>query len=101
MAQNEIHVGDVGTQFTLSIYDENSNSVSVSGATATINFKKPDSTIVSKNATVGASSISYISATGDLDSAGTWSLQGYINFGVSGWYTDIQKFQVYHNLCGG
>lgn len=104
MCTNEIYVGDIGTQFRFTIKEE---SVAVdlqdlSPTTKTLKFKKPDGTTVEKTAsfyTDGSDGIiTYTSESGFLDIAGTWRVQGFLDFGATEFNTDIQKFKVHRNL---
>lgn len=103
MPSGEIHQNDIGTSFLVTIKDENSVVVDVSTAvTKNITFRKPDGTLSVKTAsfvTDGTDGqIEYVTVAGDLDSHGKWSLQAFIDFGSTEWYTDIAKFTVYNNL---
>lgn len=102
MAINEIHVGDIGTIFNLTINDENSTIVNLSGADVSLIFRKPDNNLLTKiptliNSGIGGQ-ITYVVIEGDLDLHGIWGLQAYVDYGGSGWYTDINEFKVYRNL---
>ena len=99
----EIHVGDVGTSFRAVIKDENDEIVDVSGATTkTITFKKPDGTLLVKDAelyTDGTDGIiEYISEENDLDDCGNWRLQGRVVFASGHWKSSIHDFKVEANL---
>lgn len=103
MPIGEIHQNDVGTIFLVTIKDENDAVVDVSTAiTKNLIFKKPDGTIETRAAsfvTDGTDGqIKYITVSGDLDTHGAWSLQAFVDFGSTEWYSDISKFKVYPNL---
>lgn len=103
MAIGEIHVGDVGTIFLVTIKDENDTVVDVSTSVGkTLIFKKPDGTILSKTASFSTDGtngeIQYTTIDGDLDLHGKWAIQAFIDFGSTEWYSDIDKFTVYNNL---
>lgn len=102
MPANEIHVDDVGTTFSFTIGDENGLPVNLSGVDISIYLKKPDNSLVTKTPTLVNSGVGgemqYIAVAGDLNLHGIYGLQAYLNFGLSGWYTDVQNFQVYRNL---
>lgn len=103
MAANEIHVNDIGTTFSVTVVDEYSVVVDLSGVlTKQLLFKKPGGTILTKNAsfvTDGTDGkIKYLSQSGDLDQYGKWSLQAFVDFGDTEWYSDIHKFTVYKNV---
>lgn len=103
MAANEIHVDDVGTKFNLTIKDDDGNIVDISTASNyDIIFRKPDGTILTKDAvfiTDGSDGkIRYTTVAGDLDQYGKWSIQAFIDFGSTEWYTDVSPFTVYKNI---
>jgi hypothetical protein len=99
----EIHVGDVGTEFRIVIKDDNDSIVDLSTATfLEIVFSKPDGT---RNAvspslyTDGTDGIiKYNAAVGDLDQAGMYKIQAYIEVGAGNYYSNILNFKVLCNL---
>lgn len=102
MAQDEIHVGDVGTVFTVTIMD---GAAIVNISTATVKqilYKKPDGTVLTKTADFSTNGsdgkIKYVTVVGDLDAAGTWSIQGYVEMPAGKWHSDISQFEVFKNL---
>ena len=101
MPANEIHKGDIGTKFTITVYDGTS-TVDVSGGTKTILFRKPAGTTLTKTASDEDASngvISYTTVSGDLDEIGTWRVQAeVITAGGSIFRTDISTFKVYDNI---
>jgi len=95
----EIHVNDVGTQFVVTIVDCDDVAVDISAFTPLqITFAKPDGTTVVQTAsfyTDGTDGkIYYTTIAGDIDTAGTWQLQGL----VGGFYSSIGSFTVNRNL---
>lgn len=103
MAENEIHVGNIGTVFQITI-KESGAAVDISGTTSrTIIFRKPDGTIMNQSGTLvnsGTSGImQYTSVSGDLDQCGKWYIQGYVHFNSNdAHYSDKASFRVYNNL---
>jgi hypothetical protein len=100
---SEIHVEDIGTEFIATMYDETQGIVDVSLATVLqFNFKKPSGTIVTNTAGVvpdgSGGNIKYVTVEDDLDSAGPWQVQGYIEIGAGKWSTDVHRFRVYANV---
>lgn len=100
-----IHVGDVGTVITLTIYeDDGTTVVDVSSATTkTIYFKKPDGTKLAATAgftTTGTDGkIAYTTVAGDVSVAGVWEVQGYVEIGTAKYYSTKGRFQVHGNLA--
>jgi hypothetical protein len=99
---SEIHAGDIGVVFNITIMNgtavlnvSNANSISII-------FQKPDSSDLTKTATLTTNGtdgkIKYTTVAGDLDQIGTWQIQARVNFGASVFSTDIQKFKVYRNI---
>lgn len=99
---DQIHVGDVGTAFRITLYDCNT-IVDVSTAVSQeLTFLKPDGTKITVNTsflTDGTDGvIQYLTEINDLDQDGTWKLQAHIVLPTGEWYTDIESFKVYQNL---
>jgi hypothetical protein len=102
MSVEEIHVGDIGTIFRCTIYDD-TTIVNIAPATSLkIIFKLPDTTVIEKTAelyTNGSDGIlQYTTISGDLSLAGNWSMQAEITMSTGKWRSDIVKFHVYENL---
>ena len=97
----ELHVGDVGTRIEVTVKDGD-DPVDLSPATVIqIIFEKPDRTTVTKTATVsdGPGGIMYYDTeAGDLDQAGRWKVQAYIEIPTWQGHTDVCSFKVYSNL---
>lgn len=100
----EIHVGDVGTRFLVTIND-GSSTVDLTDATLRqLNFRKPDDTVVYRTASVagdGSESsgvMFYDTVLGDLDVAGSYKLQGKVTIPSGTYFTDIYTFKVHCNL---
>lgn len=100
----EIHVGDVGTAFKITVKDEDEAVIDISTATLKqIWFQKADGTVVTKTAsfvTDGTDGqMQYVTEDDDLDQTGKWKIQGYIEIGASRKvHTDISEFKVWPNL---
>lgn len=98
----EIHVGDIGTIFEITIVDCDS-PVNITAATEkTIIFSKPDGTIVEKAAsfsTDGADGkIRYYTIANDLDTDGKWKIQARIVLPSGQWSSNTSTFKVFKNL---
>lgn len=99
---NEVHVGDINTEFRITILDDGI-AVDVSGATTkTITIKRPDGTsIVGSGSfyTDGTDGIIYYRAVaGDLNQSGTYKIQAYVVIPAGSYYSSIGSFPVKCNL---
>jgi|TARA_Y100000593_G_C4279198_1_gene321853 hypothetical protein len=102
MAANEIHVNDVGTTFQLTFQDDGS-VVDVSSASAVeVLLMGPDDTATTKTATLVSDGtdgkVKYVTVSGDIETAGTWKIQGKVTFASSVYNSDVHTFTVYKNL---
>lgn len=100
---SEIHVGDIGTQFIVTIQDYNGTAEDISAATTKqIILKAPDGTRLAKNAgfvTDGSDGqIVYTTVSGDMSTNGTWKIQGYVITPSGQWHTEFESFRVVRNL---
>lgn len=104
----EIHVNDIGTNFVIELLD-GVGIVDVSTATAMyIIFTKPATAtipfeVVQQTAVFDTDGtdgkIKYITIANDLDTAGTWKIQGVIHMPSGSEHSsDIGEFIVYSNL---
>ena len=99
----EIHLGDIGTAFRITLTD---CDVPVDLTTATvlnIIFKKPDGSSAPKTASIFGDPtdgvIQYLTVDeNDLDQLGTWELQAVVTLSTGKWSSNIDKFRVYENL---
>lgn len=99
----EIHVGDIGTLFKVTIKDEDDNIVNLSGASVKrLTFLKPDGVRVEKDCsfyTDGTDGIiTYTSISGDISVAGIWRMQGYVKIGSAEHNSDTISFKVRSNI---
>jgi len=102
MAANEIHLGDIGTAFVVTIQD-GSSTIDISGATTKeIMLTAPDGGKLTKTATLTTDGtdgkMQYATVAGDLDEAGWWRLQGRVVLATGTWSTDVTRFEVHQNL---
>jgi len=106
VAKNEIHLGDIGTVFQTTIYDD-TTVVDITGYTGIfLIFKPPTGDIKTQTAAlVGLAAngtINYTTAAvTDLDMVGPWEWQAYITFAATQWHSDIGYFDVVENLTNG
>ncbi len=103
MAANEIHIGDVGTVFEITMMDDDVVQDIGSATDMEIVFEKPDKTkvtnIASRSGDGTDGKMRYvISQASELDQKGNWKIQGIITFPTGKWSSDIDKFKVYENL---
>lgn len=99
---SEIHYGDIGVNFNITVMNGTA-VLDVSNADDIyIIFQKPDSSDLIKTASLITNgtdgNIRYTTVSGDLDQVGTWQIQAKVDFGISVFSTDIQKFKVYRNI---
>lgn len=77
---SKIFVGDIGTKLKFDIGVDISNVIS-----AKIYYRKPDGTTGSWTVSLEAPTyVYYITQNGDIDTAGTWKFQVYVEL-ASGW----------------
>ncbi len=99
----EIHVGDIGTQFITTVYNQDEVVQDLSLVnTITFRFYTPSRDTKDR---VGAlytdgldGKIVYTLEDGDMDEAGTWKFQNILEFAGGTWSTNVEDFTVYSNL---
>ena len=99
---DNIHVGDVGTIFEVTVV-EGDTVVDISNPTVlTIKLRKPSGAVVSHTATLSSDGtdgkLRYISIAGDIDQDGPWALQAYVELLSWQGSTAIGEFDVLENL---
>lgn len=98
-----IHVGDIGTELTMTI-TENGSFVDISGAQSKdFHFEKPGGNEIIKSAsfvTDGSDGqLQYTVQDGDLDESGLWAIQAEIvDSEGNTFHSDIKTFQVDENI---
>lgn len=102
MSVGEIHVGDVGTPFKFTTRQAG-RVLDISTATVKqARFKKPDGSVVVKDTEFIDSGTGgqhkYVTVEGDIDQAGKWRVQTYIEMPGRENYSDIDEFSVFPNL---
>jgi hypothetical protein len=71
-----IHAGDVGTKIRI-VPDD---GTSLSGATdVQLRLKKPNHTLITRNAAIVDGAVQYVTVEGDIDVAGKWAAQAYVD----------------------
>ena len=105
--EGQIHLGDVGTVFRITLYNKQCDGTTaildVSGATTIqLVFKPPASASVTKTATFTTDGtdgqIEYTTIANDLSETGKWKLQAYVVLPSGSWRSEIVEFTVYENL---
>ena len=99
----EIHVGDIGTEFRITILDDDNTIVDLSSASIIeIIFLKPDGSrnVVSAELYTDGTDgiIKYNTVSGDLDQSGVYKIQAYVEVGAGNYYSSIGTFKVFCNL---
>lgn len=101
---DQIHVGDFGTVYELTI-KENAAAVDVSSfTTLEIFWLKPDGTTLVTNTAVFSTDgtngkIKYVTTTNaEINQAGTWKMQGHISKAGEEHRSSIVTFPVINNL---
>jgi len=105
MAADEIHVGDVGVEFTVTIMD-GSSTVDISTINTTTGrqflFRDSNGNVSTVTAalvgTGSTGSLIYTSTSSTFATDGAYSLQAVITLGNNTFHTDIYKFTVHPNL---
>ena len=100
---DEVHVGDVGTIFEITVLD-GTTPLDISAATEMkIFLRRPSDTVVSDDATHTTDGtdgkMEYTSQSGDVDEPGLWRIQGKIIIPEGTFYTDIDQFVVEASLA--
>ncbi len=98
----EVHVGDVGSVFQLTIVDQDGVAVDVSCQTRMeILFKGPGIELT-KTAVFQSDGIDgvikYLGVSGDILAFGKWAMQGHVILPAGEWYTTAVAFDVLDNI---
>ena len=102
-----IQIGDIGTGIVVIVRECNAANaivpVDISAATnKQIIFKKPDGTVVIKDAAFKTTGVDgaliYATLAGDIDAAGYWQVQATVTLATGTWRTNVQGFVVAGNL---
>lgn len=101
-ANQEIHVGDIGTAFCVALEDCDGIVSLVGASNIEYTMTKPDGSSVVKTATLFTDGtdgkVVYNTVAGDLDQVGIWKLQVKVTLPTGTWNSNIEKFRVYANL---
>ena len=102
MATNEIHLGDIGTTFLITVTD-GTDAIDISSATTKqLILADPSGNSSAKTAefnTDGTDGVlKYITVADDIDETGKWNIQAKFILTGGTWYSEIHKFTVVGNL---
>jgi hypothetical protein len=99
---NQVHVNDIGTEFRIQIVDDETIVDLSTASILNILFRKPSGLLLTVGAelyTDGTDGIIYYNAvSGDLDEAGIYKIQGYVEIGSGAFYSSIGSFKVHCNV---
>lgn len=104
LPRGKIFVGDIGTVFELEIRDQDNDVVDISTASVKkMKFRKPDGTVVTNDASFSTDGTDgkirwTTDDVDDLDQAGDWSREGYVELSSGKWHTTIVTFRVHEHL---
>ena len=102
MAANEIHVGDIGTSFRVTLMDGTAVVDLQAATTLNFHFLKPDETTIVRAAALYTDGtdgiIEYLTVLDDLDQDGRWKLQAEVVLPSGTWKSDISCFRVHKNI---
>lgn len=96
-----IQMNDIGVKIVINVVDENGDPVTLSSATnLKIKIGAENGEGVTKTATLeGATAISCVTATGDINVAGVWKAQAYYELGdFKGHTKPVEIFTALPNL---
>jgi len=98
----EIHVGDIGTAFEVTLEDCD-GIVDLTGvSTIEYRFKDPSGTTTLKSGSVLTDGtdgkVVYNTVDGDLPTPGGWELQVRVVLPTGTWHSNKEKFKVYPNI---
>lgn len=99
-----LQLNDAGTPIRVTVADQNSAAVDVSGAnTITFLLARPDGTVLTRTGAFVSSGkdgkVQYVTQAGELSLAGSWRVQVYLALGTANWRTSIGSFNVLANLA--
>jgi len=96
---NEVHVGDIGTVFRLTVYSGRTVADLSGATTKEILFLKPSGELITKSASFTTSGsdgkIQYATVANDLDESGLWKIQAHVALLNWSGYSDLSTFEVF------
>lgn len=102
MSANEIHVGDIGTLFSVTVKDDDVVVDVSSATTKEIVLKHSGGLTHTKTAIFGTDGtdgvLTYTTIADDLSLPGLWQIQVNIIMSGGSWKTDVGSFIVEENL---
>ena len=98
----EIHVGDIGTIFRYTFYDDGDILNIAAATTLKGRFRRPDLSTFDVDLTLegdGSDGIAiYTIIANDINQAGSWKTQGFAVLPLGSWNTDTHRFPVGDNI---
>jgi hypothetical protein len=98
----DIHLNDFGTQFLVTVKDQDDAPIDASGATIRFYFLKPDKTTLTKTGSLYTDGtdgqVYYTAESGVLDDVGGWQLQVRVHKTGQQFSSDVESFKVCPNL---
>ena len=94
----EVHKGDIGTIFRLTIQDQDGTAVDVSSQSTMEILFQIKGKVLTKTASFQSDGIDgviqYTTVSGDISKAGAWTMQGHVVITAGEWYTTAVAFDV-------
>jgi len=99
----EVHVGDIGTEIRLVVYNQDDSLSNLSLSTETLFWiTKPNGTVLEVTADLYSDGtdgiLTYTTIDGDIDVAGAYKVQAVVSFSSGVYHSSVQTFRVYGNL---
>lgn len=99
---SQMHVNDIGNTLIGTVIDDGSVVDISTASDLYIIMKKPDQTTETKVASFYGDGtdgkMSYTVASGDLNQAGNYKIQGKVEIGSCTYYSSVSTFKVYCNI---
>lgn len=101
---NEVHMGDIGTVFRVTLEDSGVALDLSAAVTKQILFEAPSGAVKARAATFTTDGsdgkIEYATVDeDDLDEVGQWKLQAAVSDATGAWRSNIKKFIVHENIA--
>jgi len=96
-----LHLNDIGTDFIVTIVDDNVPVDMTGYTTLEYKFVAPSSVSYTRSGEptlVSSGIMTYTTVDGDLSEIGVWKMQCHVVIPAGEWHTDVVQFTVYPNL---